>query len=203
MNVLQGSKVMATSKCTVSTNDLACAARAGDRVAMDRLVNRYANVVWGSVRAFRLCDADAHDAVQNTWLRMIEHLGDLRDAERLPGWLATTARREALKILRSGRRERVGLDPGESESVDRSTPGPEAHVIDNAMHELLWNQVADLPAAGREMVTVLTAADAPSYGDYARLSAMPIGSVGPRRMRYLRQLRRSLEHSGLGQQAWR
>jgi hypothetical protein len=32
---------------------------------------------------------------------------------------------------------------------------------------------------------------------------MPIGSVGPRRMRYLQQLRRLLEGSGLGSQAWR
>jgi hypothetical protein len=32
---------------------------------------------------------------------------------------------------------------------------------------------------------------------------MPIGSIGPKRMRYLRQLRRRLERSGLGAQAWR
>jgi RNA polymerase sigma factor (sigma-70 family) len=194
---------MSTSMNTVSTADLVRAARAGDSAAMERLVNRYANVVWATVRAFRLRDADAHDAVQNTWLRMIEHLGDLRDMERFPGWLATTARREALTILRRARREVVGLDPAEWESVDRSIPGPEGHVVDSAMHELLWHQVAELPPAGRAMVTVLTASDAPSYGDYARVTGMPIGSVGPRRMRYLRRLRLSLEHRGLGSQAWR
>src|SRR4051812_18610995 len=92
MLALVGSQAMPTSNHTLSTSDLVGAARAGDRAALGRLTSRYANVVWATVRRMRLCDADAHDAVQNTWLAMIEHLGDLRDAERLAGWLATTAR---------------------------------------------------------------------------------------------------------------
>jgi DNA-directed RNA polymerase specialized sigma24 family protein len=130
-------------------------------------------------------------------------MGDLRDAERLPGWLATTARRESLKILRSGRRESVGLEPAVVERADRATPGPERDVIDRTMHDLLWTRVTELPPAGRHMLTALTGTDAPSYGDYARANGMPVGSIGPRRMRYLRQLRQLLERSGLGLQAWR
>jgi RNA polymerase sigma factor (sigma-70 family) len=186
-----------------NASDLVRAARDGDPRAMEHIIDRYANVVWSTVRSLRLSEADAHDAVQNTWLRMIEHLGELRDAERLPGWLATTARRESLKILQRGRREVVGLAPAVTERADRATPGPEHEVIDRAMHGLLWTRVADLPPAGRHMLMALTGTDAPSYEDYARLSGMPVGSIGPRRMRYLRQLRQLLERSGLGPQAWR
>ena len=185
-----------------STRVLVGAAQDGDRRAVDLLIDRYASVVWATARSFRLGEADVHDAVQNTWLRMIEHLGDLRDADRLPGWLATTARRECLSIVRQGRREVVGLDPAVVESVEAGTPDPERAVIERSMGALLWARVAELPPTGRVMVTTLTGADAPSYQEFARVSGMPIGSIGPRRMRYLRRLRGVLERCDLGPRAW-
>jgi RNA polymerase sigma factor (sigma-70 family) len=184
-------------------HELVAAARNGCPGAVEQLVDRYANVVWSTVRSFGLREADVHDAVQNTWLRMLEHLQDIRDPDRLPGWLATTARRECLKIVKGGRRELVGLEPSMIERADRAIPAPDHVVIDRSMQRLLWTWVAELPPAGRHMVTALASTDAPSYRDYARVSGMPIGSIGPRRMRYLRQLRRLLERSGLGTQAWR
>jgi len=192
-----------TSSNISSTSELVCAARTGDPRAVEQLIDRYAGVVFSTVRSLRLGEADVHDAVQNTWLLMIEHLGDLRDAERLPGWLATTARREALKILRSRRREFAGLGQGVVERADRAAPGPEGEVIARAMHDQLWARVAELPAAGRSMLMALTGADAPSYREFARASGMPMGSIGPRRMRYLRQLRHLLERAGLGPEAFR
>jgi DNA-directed RNA polymerase specialized sigma24 family protein len=114
-----------------------------------------------------------------------------------------TARRESLRILRRGRRESVGLEPAVVERADRATPGPELDVIGQTMHDLLWTRVAELPPAGRHMLTALTSTDAASCRDYARSSGIPVGSIGPRRMRYLRQLRQLLERSGLGPQAWR
>jgi DNA-directed RNA polymerase specialized sigma24 family protein len=52
------------------------------------------------------------------------------------------------------------------------------------------------------MVTTLTGHDAPSYAEFARAAGIPLGSVGPTRIRYLRKLRRSLEESGLGAHCW-
>jgi RNA polymerase sigma factor (sigma-70 family) len=195
--------VSTTTATRNSTTELVDAARHGDPHAVEQLINRYEGVVWSRIRSFRLGEADAHDALQNTWLDMIEHLGDLRDPERLPGWLATIARREALKIVRGRQREIAGLDPDQIERSDEAAPGPERDVIDRAMHSLLWDQVAELPPTGRHMIIALTGTDAPSYRDFAHTSGMPIGSVGPRRMRYLRRLRQSLESAGLGPRAWR
>ena len=39
------------------------------------------------------------DVAQNVWLRLIEHLCDLREPRALPTWLITTARREALRLV--------------------------------------------------------------------------------------------------------
>jgi RNA polymerase sigma factor (sigma-70 family) len=193
---------IATTSST-DTSELVAAARNGCPDAVAQLVDRYAGVVWSVARSYGLREADVHDAVQNTWLRMIEHLDEVRDPERLGGWLATTARRECLRILNGGRRELVGLEPAVVERADRATPGPEHDVIDRTMQSLLWTRVAELPPAGSHMVTTLVGTDPPSYRDYARVNGMPIGSIGPRRMRYLQQLRQLLEGAGLGQQAWR
>jgi RNA polymerase sigma factor (sigma-70 family) len=187
---------------TRSTADLVQAAQHHDQQATRQLVDRYTGLVRSTVRSFRLRDVDAQDAVQNTWLRMIEHLGTLRDPDRLPGWLATTARRECLKIIRDGRRE-VAHDPEVFERPDERSCSPEPVTIDGVMNAMLWHRVSELPGPAKHMVVTLTGVDAPAYGDFARVSGIPVGSIGPKRMRYLRQLRRRLEDSGLGVAAWR
>ena len=68
-------------------------AKDGDGEAWEQLVAEYTDLLWGVARRFRLTEAQRADAVQNTWLRLIEHLGDIREPERLAGWLATTTRR--------------------------------------------------------------------------------------------------------------
>ena len=70
----------------------------------------------GTWRSYRLSHDDAADAVQNTWLRLLENLTKIDHPEALPGWLATTARREALGVLR--RRTREILTRGEDLGVD-------------------------------------------------------------------------------------
>jgi hypothetical protein len=75
-----GSWALVSTTTTATINgdkacDLVRAARNGDPRASEQLIDRYTSVVWPTVRSFRLREADVHDAVQNTWLRMIEHLG--------------------------------------------------------------------------------------------------------------------------------
>lgn len=192
-----------TTNSTRTTDELVRAARNGNSFATEELVQRYANVVWAAVRRLGLRDDDAQDAVQNTWLRMIQHLGSLRDPDRLPGWLATTARRESIRILHQSRNETVGLDTDLVDRAQDTSPGPEGRTVDGAMSHLLWEHFAELPAGGRELLMTLVRPDAPRYAEFARATGMPIGSVGPRRMRYLHTLRRRLEAAGLGSHVWK
>jgi RNA polymerase sigma factor (sigma-70 family) len=85
---------------SASTRELVAAAAAGDQQAWDALVDRYASLLWSVARSYRLSAPDAADVVQTTWLRLVEHLGQIADPDRLPGWLATSARRECLRVLR-------------------------------------------------------------------------------------------------------
>jgi RNA polymerase sigma factor (sigma-70 family) len=175
-------------------------ARSGDRGAADRLVRQFDRLVWWTVRSFRLPDADAEDVVQNTWLRAFEHLDELRDPGRASSWLVTIARRECLKLMRS-RREVPGLDL-QPERRDERAPHPETAAVDARMNDLLWQHVNLLPAPARDMVVALSSNDAPGYADFARRKGIPVGSIGPTRMRSLRKLRASLEVNGLGAHAW-
>jgi RNA polymerase sigma factor (sigma-70 family) len=80
--------------------DLLLRIRDGKPAAWDEILQRYGKLVSATVRSFRLQEADALDAVQMTWLRLVENVHRVQYPERLGGWLATTARRECLHILR-------------------------------------------------------------------------------------------------------
>ena len=183
------------------TREILDAAQSGANGAADRFVHEFERLVWWTVRSFRLPESDAEDVVQNTWLRAFEHLGDVRDPERVSSWLVTIARRECLKLLRTGKREVPGLDP-QADPRDERAPHPEQAVLDARMHDLLWQHVNSLPAPSRDLVVALSSNDAPGYAEIARCRGIPIGSIGPTRMRSLRKLRTSLERAGLGAHAW-
>ena len=74
-------------------------ARNGDQLAWDALVARYAPLIWSLCRRYRLDAADAAGAGQNVWLQLVNQLGKIRDPAALPGWLATTTRRECQRVL--------------------------------------------------------------------------------------------------------
>ena len=183
------------------TRDIIWAAQSGAPGAADRFVHEFERLVWWTVRSFRLPESDAEDVVQNTWLRAFEHLDEVRDPERVSSWLVTIARRECLKLMRTGRREVPGLEQ-QAEQRDERSPHPENAALDSRMNDLLWQHVNSLPGPSRDLVVALSSNDAPAYAELARCKGIPIGSIGPTRMRSLRKLRVSLERAGLGAQAW-
>ena len=82
--------------------ELLTLASAGDQAAWNELVDRFSQMVWSIARSFRLDDATAKDVSQTVWLRLVENMHRIDDPERLPGWLATTCRREALRVKGCG-----------------------------------------------------------------------------------------------------
>src|SRR5271165_6888300 len=83
--------------------DLVTRARTGDKEAWGALVERFAPLIWSICRTYRLDGADADDVGQTVWLYLLSQLGKVRDPAALPGWLATTTRRECVRVLRAAR----------------------------------------------------------------------------------------------------
>jgi RNA polymerase sigma factor (sigma-70 family) len=195
--------MMTTTMTDRTVAELVEAARRRDTGAFDELVRRYERCVWSVVRGYRLGDADSHDAVQITWLRLVENLDRLRDPERLGSWLATTAGRECLRLIRRRDREVGDVEDRLAQRPDDRFPSPEQHAINDLMATVLWEKVASLPARGQAMLWALTRPDPPAYAELSRRTGMPVGSIGPTRGRYLRRLRDLMESDGLGAEVWR
>jgi len=181
-----------------STADLLGRARDGDAAAWEEIVHRYSNVVCATARSFRLQDADVLDAVQMTWLRLAEYGHRVQDPERLAGWLATTARRECLHILRQQAKHAPTSVDGVAENVIDPSVGPEQRVIDNDIARTLWKLVAELSPLRRILLRALFTDNPRPYAEVARVAGIPPGGIGPTRKRALQQLRSRLNDHGLG-----
>lgn len=159
-----------------------------DDAAWDRLVTRYRGLVWSVARAHRLSDADAADACQATWLRLVEHLDRVRDSGALGGWLATTARRECLRVLRSAGRALPVPDPPDAVDHDAAV---DAGLLASERDAQLWRAFDRLGGRDRALLRMLAAEPRPSYEEIGGALGMPIGSIGPTRARALERLRRA------------
>ncbi|RZS82982.1 RNA polymerase sigma factor (sigma-70 family) [Motilibacter rhizosphaerae] len=173
------------------------AAAEGDAAAWDAIVERFARLVWGVARAHRLSASDAADVSQTVWLRLVEHLGRLREPEALAGWIATTARNESLRLLRQGGRELVDEEIEQRVDGTGSVPGPEGRLLEAERQHAVWSAVERLSPRCRSLLEVLATEPETSYADISGRLAMPIGSIGPTRSRCLQHLRRELGPSGV------
>ncbi|HSK95306.1 MAG TPA: sigma-70 family RNA polymerase sigma factor [Euzebyales bacterium] len=177
----------------LSVAHLLTAAADGDRSAWERLVDRYGRLVWSVVRSFGLDGPTADDVNQTVWLRLIEHCTDIRDPERLAGWLATTARREAFRVLRLQRRQQ----PSEAvaDVPDPTAPLPDERLLDDELSREVYAAFQRMPEACQQLLRLLTAEPRLDYATIARMIQRPVGSIGPTRARCLSQLRQLLKRS--------
>ncbi|WP_157246291.1 RNA polymerase sigma factor [Nonomuraea typhae] len=162
-----------------ATADVLAAAAGGDRPAWDVLVARFTPRMWSVVRTCGLDESDAADAVQGAWLRLLENLHRIKNPDGLGAWLATTARREALHILR---KEPVPLPPPPMEEHD-----PAAAVLEADDHRLLWQAIATLHEPCRTLLTL--SAHQVGNRQLAVHLGVPLGSIGPSKIRCLSKLR--------------
>ncbi|CAN5920334.1 sigma-70 family RNA polymerase sigma factor [soil metagenome] len=163
----------------------------GDRSAWNELVDRYARLVWSVARSFGLDDATAADVSQTVWLRLVEHCDRIRDPARLAGWLGTTTRREALRVLRGRRR----LQPSElvDNAADRTAPQPDELLIEEETTRTVFTAFGALSEHCQQLLRLLCAEPRLDYATVAELIGRPIGSLGPTRARCLDRLRRLME----------
>jgi RNA polymerase sigma factor (sigma-70 family) len=132
--------------------------------------------------------------VQATWLKLIEHLDDLNEPARVGAWLATTARRECLRVLRSSKRELLlGEDLPEDEEPDAAA---DAEVLIAERDLALWRSFSRLRPSDQALLRLLMADPPPAYEEISAALDVPIGSIGPTRARALERLRRQLGRDG-------
>jgi len=156
-------------------------AAAGEQRSWDPPVREFGGLMWAITRAHPLGDIEAGDVAQTTWLRPLECLDQLHDPSRVGPWLATTARRECLRVFRAANRQvLLGDHAPEFESPD---PPPDEELLIAERDRALWRSFERLRASDQALLRLLIADSRPTYKEISAALDMPIGSIGPTRGR--------------------
>ena len=130
-----------------------------------------------------------------SFLRLYRHAAGLRDSRALTRWLVVTARNLCLDHLaRQGARH--------EEALDAESLGVEPRPLDEMIHleraQAVREAVQAMPERCRELLWLLYfQQERPDYEAAARAFNMPLGSVGPTRIRCLEHLLRQLRRKGI------
>jgi len=170
--------------------DRVAAARDGDRAAWDSLVQQFMSLVLGVAERYRLCPDDVADVSQALWLRLVEHLDDIREPRALPGWIVTTTKHEALRLLKA-RQRAVPVDPLTGFALNEvdDDDGLEGDLLRLERQQALRAGLRELRPQHRALLMLLLADPPLSYDDISRRLGIPKGSIGPTRARCLEALR--------------
>jgi len=171
--------------------DLVTRAARGDQRAWDDLVERYAPLVWSVCRRYQLSSADAEDVHQTVWLQLVSRLDKIRDPAALPGWLATTTRRECGRVVRATRGPRAAEHVPDAETIpDQQAWVADQELLEAERHAALREALARLPPSCQRLIGKLIEDPPLTYAQISAALNIPVGSIGPLRSRCLDRLRR-------------
>src|SRR5262249_51143178 len=109
----------------------------GDELAWDALVERYAPLIWSLCRRYQLGSADAADVGKSVWLQLVSQLGTIRDPAALPGWLATTTRRECQRVRNTAQAPHATLQALDADNIPDDQADMLEHVLAAEWHAAL------------------------------------------------------------------
>ena len=175
----------------LSVTGLVTHARNGNQRAWDALVERYVPLIWSICRRYRLCGADANDVGQSVWLQLVDQLDRIRDPAALPGWLATTTRRECGRVLRAAHGPHAAVRVPDAGNIPDEQAGTvEQELLVAERHGALREAFLYLPPRDQQLIVLLIEDPPVPYAEISARLGIPVGSIGPNRRRCLEKLRR-------------
>lgn len=161
----------------------------GDDAAWRSLMDHHAGLVFAIARRHGLRPDQCEDVAQSVFSALARALPNIRNPEALVGWLGTSARREAWRVVKAERRH----------ARDRRDDEPDTPPGDEELHRLeaahrVRAALQRLDERCRDLLSALFIQ--PGRVDYQQLSerlSIPVGSIGPTRARCLGKLATLLE----------
>ncbi len=166
--------------------------RGGDSAALPELVELWERPLLYYLRRLLDSEADAWDALQESWLRAVRDLHRLRDERAFPAWIYTIARNAAFSARR-GRRAVEPL-PEEGAGDDARTEAPEP-ALDGWDPMDVHAALARLSLAHRDVLT-LHFLEGFSIAEIGAITGTPGGTVKSRLFHAKRAMRALLEGGG-------
>ncbi len=160
----------------------------GDRAAWERLVDKYARLIWAITRDFKLGESDAADVAQATWLRLLEHIDRINYPERVGSWIAATARNECLRSLAARKRVVLARNEVMLDSIAALDADVDAGLLAAEQAEVVREAMSRLPHRWQQLLELLMSDPPVPYAEIADRLDLPVGSIGPTRRRCLARL---------------
>jgi len=135
--------------------------------------------------------------IQTTWLRLVENIDRIEQPERLGAWLATTSRRESLKI--ATRQAPIPATDAVYLIADDKIDPSDAGLLREEQARAIRNAAERLPLRCQRLLGLLMGNEDLPYKEISELLSMPVGSIGPTRGRCLDHLRQMLAEMELSQ----
>ena len=167
----------------------------GDQDAWNQLIDEHAQLVYAVARRQGLSESDVDDVFQAVFLNLFRSLARVRDVESIPKWLITSAKRESWRVARKSRPDHTTSLEASSDTITAEDEQGLERLEDEHILRKALDQVGQ-PCT--DLLTALfTASGQENYEAIARTLGMPIGSIGPTRIRCLSKLRKRLEALGI------
>ncbi len=160
----------------------------GDWASWREIVRRYEPLVRHTARRAGLSSADAADVAQQTWVLLWRHAHQIRRPEHLAAWLVVAARREAVRLATGSSRYVLCADPETEYSSAEGHAVADAYPSEGDYDGAVAQALDRLPSRLRTLLVLATSNQCPTYAEIAEQLRLPIGSIGPMRMRALERL---------------
>ncbi|MEM7144663.1 MAG: sigma-70 family RNA polymerase sigma factor [Verrucomicrobiota bacterium] len=174
-------------------DELVLAAQAGDREAMTAILTEWNDPVFGFLMRRLGNRADAEDAAQETFVRIVKGLGRYEHRGQFRAWVFRIARNQAaLTATRRGRvgdRE-VGMESAGLEALGEEQEDDGVERLERA--EALRRAIEALPEAEREVV-LMRVDDDLKFREIAERTGVSLNTVLGRMRNATRRLREKLE----------
>ena len=138
--------------------DLVSMARSGDEAAFQELVRRHYDRAYKQALSILRNPEDAHDEVQNAFLKIWKSLGQFQGNSKLSTWIARIVVNQCLMRLRQVRRARLvyledSAEGEDREKMDLTDPAqtPEAQTGEAEVKQLVHREIRRIPSLLRDV----------------------------------------------------
>jgi len=185
-------------------DELLAGCRQGDRAAWSDLIDTITPVVFSVCKRAKLSRDESFDIFGQICLDLVRSISEIKSPSRICAYVATITRRKIYRIYR-----RMQIFERISADVVDYLHGGEADNPENSYHDIerygiLKEAIEYLPERDQRLIKALFLdPKEPSYREISKKLGMPVSSIGPTRMRILKELQSVLRRKGYRRQYFR
>jgi len=175
----------------LSDEQLIDAVREGKVDYYGEIIRRYQTKLSHYLRKFIATEDELEDVLQDVFIKVYKNLNQFNSRLKFSAWIYRISHNEAINHLKKYRREKISLDEGEWELIDKKADLSESLNI-TLTSVSLENALSKLKEKYRQPLILYFFEDR-SYQEISDILMIPVGTVGTLINRAKNQLRKYLD----------